>query len=414
MQIPRIVILLTAILLFSISLVSAQWVITNGPLGGAVRSFAVSDTNLYAGTESGGISVTTDYGTNWITINTGLTNTNASALVISADGTYIFAGTGGSGVFRSLNKGNGASWIDRSTGLTNLSVHALIANATYMYAGTENGVFRSNTTATNWMAMNSGLPNNLNVNSLVFIGNKLFAGTDNGIYRSTNDGADWIAINSGLTNLSVYSLAVIGTYICAGTLGGGVFLSINNGDNWFDVNNGLTNPNIRTLAVKGSNLFAGTSSISPPPGVFLSTNNGTSWMEFSSGLNPNAHIWSLILQDSFIFAGTNGNGVWRRPSVIMTIQSRSEKTPSRFELDQNYPNPFNPTTTITFSLPTRSFVSLKIFDALGREVSNLVFEELSAGAYSQQWNAAGFPSGVYFYRLQAGDFVETKKLILLK
>lgn len=88
--------------------------------------------------------------------------------------------------------------------------------------------------------------------------------------------------------------------------------------------------------------------------------------------------------------------------------------PSTFLLDQNYPNPFNPATAIIFSLPSQSFVSLKVFDELGREVAALLSEELPAGTYSQQWNASGLASGVYFYRLQAGSFAETKKLLLLR
>ena len=88
--------------------------------------------------------------------------------------------------------------------------------------------------------------------------------------------------------------------------------------------------------------------------------------------------------------------------------------PSTFVLKQNYPNPFNPTTTISFSLPSQAFVSLKVFNALGREVSTLLAEELPPGTYEQPWNARGLASGVYYYRLQAGSFMETKKLVLLK
>ncbi len=83
-------------------------------------------------------------------------------------------------------------------------------------------------------------------------------------------------------------------------------------------------------------------------------------------------------------------------------------------LSQNFPNPFNPSTTITFGLPSKSFVSLKVFDGLGREVSNLVSEELPAGTYSREWAGTYLSSGVYFYRLQAGSFIEIKKLILLR
>jgi hypothetical protein len=88
--------------------------------------------------------------------------------------------------------------------------------------------------------------------------------------------------------------------------------------------------------------------------------------------------------------------------------------PSYFRLNQNYPNPFNPTTTILFHLQSRSFVSLKIFDLLGREIATIVSEELLAGSYSKQWNAMNVPSGIYFYCLQAGTSIDTKKLVLLK
>jgi hypothetical protein len=90
------------------------------------------------------------------------------------------------------------------------------------------------------------------------------------------------------------------------------------------------------------------------------------------------------------------------------------EVPKVFALNQNYPNPFNPATTISFSLSSKSFVSLKVFDPLGREVSILLAEELPAGTYTRQWNGNNLPSGVYFYRLHAGSFTETKKLVLLR
>jgi len=99
---------------------------------------------------------------------------------------------------------------------------------------------------------------------------------------------------------------------------------------------------------------------------------------------------------------------------IMPVGVNSIDAIDSYELGQNYPNPFNPETTISFSISTKAFVTLKVFDALGREISILLSEELSAGTYSQQWNAAGLSGGVYFYRLQAGTFTETKKLILLR
>jgi hypothetical protein len=83
-------------------------------------------------------------------------------------------------------------------------------------------------------------------------------------------------------------------------------------------------------------------------------------------------------------------------------------------LDQNFPNPFNPETQIRYSVKESQLVQLKVFDILGKEVATLVNEVKPAGAYNITWNASSFPSGVYFYRIQAGSFVSTKKMILLK
>lgn len=85
-----------------------------------------------------------------------------------------------------------------------------------------------------------------------------------------------------------------------------------------------------------------------------------------------------------------------------------------WKLEQNYPNPFNPSTTIPFSIKQNTFVSLKVFDIVGREVATILNGDMKAGNYTRQWNASGLSAGIYFYRLSAGKFIETKKLILLK
>jgi len=125
---------------------------------------------------------------------------------------------------------------------------------------------------------------------------------------------------------------------------------------------------------------------------------------------------ALAVTETYLFAGTSYGGVWRRPlsEMITSVERVSTDLPTNFSLSQNYPNPFNPTTTISFNLPSKSFVALKIFDLLGREIATIVSEEMSAGNYSRTWNAAKMSSGIYFYRLQAGSFTETKKLVLLK
>jgi hypothetical protein len=81
---------------------------------------------------------------------------------------------------------------------------------------------------------------------------------------------------------------------------------------------------------------------------------------------------------------------------------------------QNYPNPFNPTTTIKYSIPKHSFVVLKVFDVLGGEITTLVEEEKNIGNYKVEFNSSGLTSGIYFYQLKAADYIETKKMILLR
>ncbi|OGU30181.1 MAG: hypothetical protein A2057_05800 [Ignavibacteria bacterium GWA2_35_9] len=100
--------------------------------------------------------------------------------------------------------------------------------------------------------------------------------------------------------------------------------------------------------------------------------------------------------------------------MITSVAQEPSHLPERFVLNQNYPNPFNPNTTISFSLSSQLFVSLKVFDLIGREVASLISQELSAGTHSIQWNAEGLTSGVYFYRLQTDKSTEMKKLVLLK
>ena len=103
---------------------------------------------------------------------------------------------------------------------------------------------------------------------------------------------------------------------------------------------------------------------------------------------------------------------WDTTSISTT--SDFALVPDDYQLHQNYPNPFNPTTTIQYEFPRRSNVQITIYDMLGRKITTLVSEIQDAGYKSVLWNASNVPSGMYFYQIKAGDFVQTKKMILLK
>jgi len=119
----------------------------------------------------------------------------------------------------------------------------------------------------------------------------------------------------------------------------------------------------------------------------------------SGEANPGAYF----LVDDLAFQG-----------ISTEVNETADLNPTNFTLEQNYPNPFNPSTTIQFSIPEQSFVNLEIFNSLGEGVTTLVSEEKSAGNYRYEWNATNLPSGIYYYTLRSGDFVQTNKLVLLK
>ncbi len=129
------------------------------------------------------------------------------------------------------------------------------------------------------------------------------------------------------------------------------------------------------------------------------------------GLLPNGNL----LLSGGSTDGSNFSPTARTVLITPNVLSASERlSPITFALHQNYPNPFNPTTVIRYQLPTATPVRLEVFDVLGRNVSSLVNARQSAGDYSVSFNAANLSSGVYFYRLQAGDFVQTRKMVLMK
>lgn len=138
-----------------------------------------------------------------------------------------------------------------------------------------------------------------------------------------------------------------------------------------------------------------------------------------SGINN--RIVSSVGQSAIGAAGNSNNiaylGFWYQASTIITTeveQISNDQLPKEYRLDQNYPNPFNPTTIIQFSIPKGSVVILKVFDLLGRKVAVLMDDELRPGYYKIDFNASRLPSGIYFYRLNAAGFSQTRKMMLIR
>ncbi len=133
--------------------------------------------------------------------------------------------------------------------------------------------------------------------------------------------------------------------------------------------------------------------------------DGATWTKYSA-VNAANHTFSL--STSSLATYTAGE------SAALAVAAPGSQLPAKNSLSQNYPNPFNPATTLKFEIRDLGFVTLKVFDLLGREITMLVNETLAPGAYQVQWDAASLPSGIYFYTIHAGSFVETRRMILMK
>jgi photosystem II stability/assembly factor-like uncharacterized protein len=145
----------------------------------------------------------------------------------------------------------------------------------------------------------------------------------------------------------------------------------------------------------------------PEPGNISAT---TEWI--ISGLENGTYQWNLRAVDAAYVGSDIAVGNFN--IGVVSVGNQDDNIPIEYKIEQNYPNPFNPTTTIRYSIPEDGPVALKVYNAIGKEMTVLVNENKHAGNYTIQFNASSLPSGVYFYQLRSGSFVETKKMVLLK
>jgi hypothetical protein len=152
------------------------------------------------------------------------------------------------------------------------------------------------------------------------------------------------------------------------------------------------------------------------PGVDTSSSSTDTAATFSAGniQAQSTYVLTGSVTNGFNTTASSSNIPFLTASILTDVEEQTSGVPASYALHQNYPNPFNPSTTISFDLPSKSFVTVKIFDLMGREVATIAHGELQAGRHQRQWNAEALSSGIYFCRLQAGSFTETRKLILLR
>ncbi|MCH8033327.1 MAG: T9SS type A sorting domain-containing protein [Bacteroidetes bacterium] len=330
--------------------------------------------------------------------NIGLHNVNA----VDVDKTgSIYAGTDGEGLF--YLRETGGEWINISQtpyilNVKKLNETILAATTDYLIRSTDEGNTWENT------PVNSGVDNNaIEINN----NGDVWAVGFQKLFKSTDDGLTFSSISLNFRYVDRNNLYVNDSLVFLGDLllGKGIHYSTDYASTWQNKYH-----HRGTFSVSGNNNYViyGT-----PEDIFFTIDKGLTW---DSIPYPN-NFYGIVIEIEFdkngqLFFGTSSQGLFEMDFVV----SIEDDPPINkdFYLSQNYPNPFNPTTNISYSISQRSFVTLKIYDVLGNEITTLINKEMQSGSYEVEFDASNLPSGIYFYQIRAGAFVDTKKLVLMK
>jgi len=400
----------------------------------SINSNAFGTINTYSWVCGYGGTVlrSTNGGTNWQNVGSnGIPSTIQLVNILSVDiNTAITAGYIGSNTFVFRTSNAGANWVEVFT-QANGFINAIVLNSStrvFMMGDPVGGrwsLWKSTNAGLNWDSSGLYLPQvgteaGWN-NSLIHRNNQIWFGTNNSkIYYSSNAGTVW---NSQATTGELNSYAVWFRGLSSspeGFAGGSTLLKTSNsGINW------------NTQASMGTGNFGGVTGgpyiITDNPLdyfyiyyvrgnniIYGSSDRGATWgPQHTAPAGTYRHIGANYLASEFWAVRDNGGitYMFMNPTGINQI---GNEVPDKFTLDQNFPNPFNPTTTIKFSIQTAQYVTLKVYDILGNEIETLVNEKQNPGSYSVEFDASNNPSGIYYYKLEAGDFREVRKMILVK
>jgi photosystem II stability/assembly factor-like uncharacterized protein len=377
---------------------------------------------VFAGTVGLGMVRSTDHGTSWIQVNTGIDDPYINALASTHEGT-LFAAPGHTGLYRSTDKG--ASWSRSENGLPPGGVtyaYAVTSFAGIVLVGTSNvshGLYRSSDNGSSWVPSDSGLPSFAAAFGIHPSGMIFATAFYDGVYKSFDSGRTWSPANTLDKFTDCFQFASDGA-IFAGNFGEGVARSLDTGATWTFGSTGLTNKIAQCMILPRGKyeVLVGTED----GGIFRSTNNGDTWNNYSDGLS--ILDVQAIVKDSagYLYSATFGGGICRTVDPVTAVGPEKEKRPSTYQLFQNYPNPFNPQTKISYAVARRSHVHLAIYDMLGLKVMSLVDQVQDAQFREVTVDASNLATGVYFYRLEAipldgaqsERFIATKKLLVIK
>lgn len=302
----------------------------------------------------------------------------------------------------------GASLNLRGIYFVNDSIGFVSGSYTYLFKTTDSGNY--------W----EELPGSFYESSTLEFVNENYgwAGGFNSFKKTSNGGATWTSIDLLTYEFIVYEMDLLDQ-----NNGFIVGYGIDNLGTYYDMfvstNNGGFNLFHKTFSTPLWNVYFESPNVGwlAGPTMYKTNNGGANWDTLATSAMDfqfqSSDSWGINFNNEIIYS----NDGWQTSSVqfSFTVDVQDEHNLVDFTLSQNYPNPFNPSTVISYRLPVIGFVTLKVYDILGREVATLVNEEKPAGEYEVEFSAKGeSASGVYFYQLKAGEFSQTKKMILLK
>ena len=411
------------------------WKTTNGGYGwdlyaGTTTIQAFNDVDFYntqygmvAG-NNGQVWKTTDGGTTWVAMTTLSGGQNGVAMIDS-----ITALIAGSTIINKTTDG-GTTWTPITPGVPigpMSRIRMRSATVGYMVGGAGTSstgyIFKTTDAGDTWTNMNFPYTTNMLYN-IVFRSDSdyVVVGYSGGVFHTTNDGQSWRQYNLGLLNVvqsQVIGLALVSpdTIIVGGAGASLVKVTL---EPIVPVELASFNASITENSVS---LVWTTASELNNRGFEIERKSSVTdvWksLGFIEGSGTTTETRTYVFEDFDVTAGSYNYRIRQidydgTASVYNLAETVVFGAPTKFELSQNYPNPFNPSTTISFSIPQRSDVSVKIYDVLGNEVASIINETKDAGKYNINFNASKLSSGVYFYSIKAGDFTATKKMTFLK
>lgn len=409
--------LILLIVHFSLPIVNSQWVQQSVPVSKPITGIKFIDANTgwactslgTGGANYGYILHTTNGGTNWF-IQDSSFNTNYKALcVINGNVIYCGGDTLGNGKLSKSTNG-GLNWQYIGTPSAIDDMYFLNQDSGYYCADFIGADVRTTTDGgATWQVRISGIA--AQTQRIFFLNyNTGFCGANSFLYKTTNAGLNWVQIANFLRDPTSMFFFNENTGWVGATIST-FYKTTNGGINWDTI---ALQPSIfgsiTDLQFLSSTWAYGGNRTSR---LLITTNGGLNWgyqsnitASFKLSFTDTTTGW---IGDNGISKTTNGGGM----IIPVGVQIINSQIPSQFKLYQNYPNPFNPVTTIKVDIAKSSQVRFIILDILGKELYNET-ATLTAGTYEFMWDSKHYSSGIYFYRLTATNFTETKKMILIK